>query len=218
MKKVKLLIAFLLLNFGLQSQVGVMGGFSNLRTFGASAFYGFNLGLEIPIDDASSYYGRLNMYSKVRGPETLFFVEAIDLQTTIPNYLSINSFATMNYNCLELGRRQYLWGSFDDSFGLYGGSFIQFQLNQFRLRTDDYDRSKYRIPNGYDEKGSAFAMGLGLHAGVKKSFPMFTVYSDVALNYLMLAVPSNNLAADNYGNFARNLFFVFNVGIRKDIY
>jgi hypothetical protein len=216
----KFLITAVVLSFlsASYAQVGISGGISNLKSFGGPSFIGFNVGLELPIDDESSYYGRFSTYVRRRGETRFFQVEAIDLQNTNPAFLQINAQNSLNYNTIEFGRRQYLIGTFDNDFGLYGGSFVQLVFNSSKTITDDYDRTKYKIPTGNEIKGSVFGFAMGIHAGLKYSMSYGTFFGDASFNYHIPLSASNQNASDAFGELGGNLFFTFNVGFRKDLY
>jgi hypothetical protein len=56
-----------------------------------------------------------------------------------------------------------------------------------------------------------------LQGGVKYTIPAIgTIYTDVTLNYLLLANASNNTAAST--EYLSPLYFNFAVGFKKDLY
>ena len=89
-------------------------------------------------------------------------------------------------------------------------------FNKVTLDYDPYDEVNFQIsePNSFYSEGSIFSLGFGLGGGVKYTMaPYGTFYLDLGLNYLILGQASNDRV---YPGMYRQLFFVFNLGYRKD--
>lgn len=219
MKRITILF-LIFVSLSSKAQVGVSGGASMFLPFGSKLYSGFNLGLEIPIDDESSYYGRLAFYSKNKGERLsgYYVAEAINPNVTTPQFVQLNSQVSMNYTTLELGRKAYFGGTYDYGFAGYGSSQIVLALNQAKANLSEFDRSLYKLSTGLAEKGSVFGMSIGLNGGVKYSLPVGTVFFDAGLGFVILGQGTNQLATDAYSQLGGSLFFSFNLGFRRDLY
>jgi hypothetical protein len=221
--KMKILIGLLTVGISsVFSQVGVSAGFTALLPFGSGLHSGFQIGVELPLDEESSYYGRLNIYGKrfgdrVTSPNSV--VEAIDMNTTFPNYLNVTSQNSLSFTTLELGRKAYFFGSYDYGFSLYGGSGITILLGKARSNYSEYDENLYQLPAGVDESGSIIGLNFGLNMGAKQTFQFGTLFFDTGLTYPLLLQGSNTTASLVYNEFGNpSLFINFNLGFRKDLY
>jgi hypothetical protein len=204
------------------SQFGPSLGFNRLKGFGADgAHYGFHLGIEVPRDDETSIYFRGSFNNKRRDlPEYAVYqnAEAIDASTS-PQVVSVSSISAMNYTTFEGGIRYYLFNGYDNSFSLYGGSTLMGLYNKVSTVYGEYDDTKYRLPAGNDASGAVINFALGFNGGVKYSIPSLgTFYFDSNLNYILLALPSNQMAATVVQNMGAQLLFSINIGFRKDLY
>jgi len=129
-----------------------------------------------------------------------------------------------NYTVVEFGKRFYFGNGFDNGFGFYGGTNLNFVFNKVSF-TDigNYDAAVYDLYIGDQiitdrtkAFGSIFGVSFGLNAGIKHSFYFGTLYLDGGLSYPILAQPSNNIAS--YSTMYQPLIFNINLGFRKDFY
>jgi hypothetical protein len=213
------LLLMLVISLGLEAQVGLSGGISSVKGFGVPKPYmGLHLGVEIPRDDAISFYGRATFSLPNRGDfEGLTYATAIDMTTT-PYLQQITYNDKMNYTILEGGSRHYIGDGYDAGFGAYGGTNLSILFNKVSRDYSEFDRSKYQLDaNQNMESGSIFNLGLGLTGGVKNTFAgIGTLYFDVNVSYLIISLPSNSLAQQ--GELYTPLLFNFALGFRKELY
>ena len=202
------------------SQVSVSAGGSTLKGWGPQkAWAGFHVGIEIPRDDASSFYGRYTHLFHNRDVDTTF-VSLIprDPASLPPGSVYsplISSTASMNYHIINLGTRYYLGDGYDFGWAGYGGSDVVITINKVRMNNEPYDEALYVVDEYSRYDGSAFTLGFGLTGGVKYSRPpLGTFYFDAGLSYLLLYQPNNPYL---YSNMINQLTFNFNLGFRKDI-
>jgi hypothetical protein len=223
MKKGLIFTLFLMLSLGSNAQVGLSGGFNAIKAFGVPGLYeGMHIGVEIPRDDAVSFYMRASGYlSSNNSTETIGYATAINPSTT-PYYVQVPITTTdrFNYTVLEGGSRYYIGDGYDSGFGAYGGSNVSIIFNSVR-KTESYgayDASKYTAPALTEyPKGSIFNIGFGLTGGVKNTIAgIGTIYFDMNFSYLILGVPSNSTASatSSYSP----LVFNFALGFRRELY
>ncbi len=199
------------------SQFAIGGGPSLLKAFGVkSPYIGLNIIGEFPIDEQSSYYGKIGYYGKQKGTSALINVYAIDL-TTSPQVLTVNAQQTFNYITIEGGRRYYFGNGYDYGFAPYGGTHLMAVFNQVSQTTDDFDKSKYAMDGG-DERGSIFNLAFGLSGGIKNDFAWGTLYLDVAFDYFILSQATNQTAVNGYNELGSPLLFTFGIGYKKSIF
>lgn len=213
------LLLMLVISLGLNAQLGVSAGLTSVKGFGIPKPYmGMHLGIEIPRDDMISFYGRATFSLANRGDmQGVSYVTAIDLTTT-PYLQQVNYNDKMNYTILEGGSRHYIGDGYDSGFGAYGGTNLSIIFNRVSRDYSDFDRTKYQLdPNNNEERGSIFNIGLGLTGGIKNTFAgIGTLYLDVNVSYLILSMPSNQLAQS--GELYSPLLFNFALGFRKELY
>ncbi|XOV67254.1 MAG: hypothetical protein ACFHU9_16685 [Fluviicola sp.] len=203
------------------AQVGVNGGGNMLVGFGSQRVWGgLHMGLEIPRDDAVSIYGRLSHYFSRSGQDSIYAsAVARDISTT-PYVINVAGVPRMNYTTLEGGTRYYLGDGYDFGWAAYGGSNLMLIFNGVRNRYENYDESLYELQDSGAQRGTIFSLAFGLGGGLKYSMEnVGTVYFDLALAYVLLGQPSNELAtnvANNSGLWSP-LLFTFNMGYRRDI-
>jgi hypothetical protein len=197
------------------AQFGIQVGTSMLRPFGAQkSLGGFHIGGEYSQDDETSYFGRITHHLGVQDP-TRTTVVLQGLNSTVP-YGETTYQSKTNYTILSGGMRYYIGDGYQDGFAAYGGTTLNLVFNSVKAVYDDYDQSKYTLPDGFSGKGSAVGFGVGLQGGVKYGILNFaTVYFDVDLDYMIVYQPSNQLALDS--RYLSNILFQFNLGLRKDI-
>lgn len=215
--KLKHLILAITIFIGSQSfgQFGITTGASVLRPFGAQkTFGGFHIGGEYSPDNETSYFGRVTHYFGVTDPDRSEVVLQ-GLNSTVP-YGTSTYQAKTNYTIISGGMRYYIGDGFDDGFGAYGGTTLNLLFNSVKAEFDEYDQSKYTLPDGFTSKGSAVGFGVGLSGGLKYGIINFaTVYFDVGLEYMIAYQASNALAQNS--RYLSNILFQFNIGVRKDI-
>ena len=205
-----------------QAQFGLSGGTCLLKGFGtAKPFVGLQIGGEMPRDDFASLFGRISFYGKQwQGLTNTTYVEAINMNTTLPSTQTITYDNSMNYTVIEGGNRFYIGDGYDSGFGAYGGGTLQAIFNTVK-RDYNYgsiDMSKYQLPINELPKGSIFSLGFGLSGGVKNTFAgVGTAYFDLGFSYVIMNSASNSTAGSVNGMYSP-LFFTFCLGFRKDFY
>ena len=217
MRVIIVILTFCLFSTKGFSQFAIGTGPALLKSFGVQQPYlGFQIMGEHPIDEQSSYYGKISFYRRHQGASTLVAVNAIDFNTQ-PSFLEINSRNSFNYTSIEGGRRYYFGNGYDYGFAPYGGTHIMAVFNTAKLTTDDYDKSKYQI-NTTEVKGNIFSLAFGLSGGVKNDFAWGTLFFDASFDYFILVQPTNNLAINAYNEHGSQLLFTFGLGYKKTIY
>jgi len=199
------------------AQFGISGGLSTLKSFKTpKSYFGFHIGGEIPRDDQLSFYGRLSYYLKQTEdvPTT-----NILYNSTLTNSVQVNYYNSMNYLTLEGGNRYYIGNGYDASFAAYGGGNFMIIFNSVKREYDDYDASKFQLPQNEQLQGSIFNIAVGLAGGVKYTFAgAGTLYLDAGLGYMILSTASNTTAESVAGTLYSPLIFNFALGFRKDLY
>jgi hypothetical protein len=97
-------------------------------------------------------------------------------------------------------------------------------VNKVKNNYSKYDASgsidwqnNYSLSPSEEREGTVLSIALGLQAGVKYTFPAIgTMYADLSGQYVLLGQASNQTAISS--GLLSNLFFIFNVGFRKDLY
>lgn len=216
-KKISLSILILVANitFG---QISIGAGTSMLKVFGVPAPYaGMHLLVEYPVDDETSYFGRVNFFGKQKSAPVATFADAIDFVNTTPGQIPVTYQTTFNYTTIELGRRYYFGNGYDYGFGAYGGTQAMVIFNRAKILASDYDETKYRI-TGLDTKGAIFSIAAGLSGGIKNDFTWGTLYLDGAFDYLILGQSTNQTAATGFSDFGGQILFSFTLGYRRTIF
>ncbi|MFT5858502.1 MAG: hypothetical protein ACI865_000590 [Flavobacteriaceae bacterium] len=211
-----LIIIVLVLTSGVSAQVSFNAGGSLLKGFGAPEWFtGFHAGVEIPRDDALSFYGRVTHHFQKKANDPIdFYATAIDFSTS-PNILLVQGLPSMNFTIIEGGSRFYLGDGFDFGFAAYGGTNFMLVLNKVKVTYDDFDDQLYAISDLDRVDGKIFGLGAGLAGGVKYSVPRLgTFYFDLSVSYMFLAQGSQqNVYSDLYSS----LLFNMALGYRYDI-
>ncbi len=205
-----------------RAQFGVTAGTCLLKGFGTpKPFVGLQIGAEIPRDDFLSLFGRVSFYGKQsQGLINTTYVEAIDMNTTVPSIQNISYDNSMNYTVIEGGNRFYVGDGYDSGFGAYGGGTVQAIFNTVKrnYNYESIDQSKYQLPVTESPKGSIFSIALGISGGVKNTFAgIGTAYFDLGFSYMIMNSVSNSTAS-SAGNMYSPLLFTFCLGFRKDFY
>jgi hypothetical protein len=116
-----------------------------------------------------------------------------------------------------------LGNDYDNGFSGYGGSNFLLAFNSVKR---DYEKTDISgvyeweglYSTGNDEEdGRIISFALGLQGGVKYTIPgTGTVYFDITAQYAIAGVGNNETA--NNTQLYSPLYFMFNVGFRKDLY
>jgi hypothetical protein len=195
------------------SQLAIGGGLNSVVAFGVKKPYaGMHLFGEMREDD-QSYYVKLSSTLK-----QVILQDTIDL-TPIDETLSMGSTnidLTFKYTNIEVGKRYYFGQDIDFGFSAFGGSHVSLIFNKASIRPGNYDESLYQEP--VSETGNVLSLAVGLNGGVQQAYYFGTLYFDAGLNYLITAIPSNQLASDCISNgIVRSVSFTFNIGYKRSI-
>ncbi len=224
MVKKFIFIVVLLLSCISNAQYSLTGGVNGLTTFGGlKKFGGFGIGFESPKDNEETFYVRMNFYSKRMLDSSLgqFSITMDNIDKTDFTVMSVIGDSYLNYITIDGGTRYYLFDGYDSGFSLYGGSNVMGVINQAKLKLHDYDHSKYRLPAGASLTGTVLNLGVGFNGGAKYTFPgIGSIFLDANINYLLLSIPSNDVAKviTPYFTNGSPLLFTVNLGFRKDFY
>jgi len=231
MKYISLLFFALSLTSQLNAQFSYGGGLTLTRFFNTQSIQNQNLTMpglhahvEIPRSGDVTLYGRVSyMFPKANYDTLTSYVTAINPNAN-PYILAVNSRFKTSYFTLEGGNRYYIGNDYDNGFAGYGGSGIIIGLGKVYKAYDpkdvsgqySWEQSHQPDPSEISE-GRLFTLGGYLQGGVKYTIPAIgTIYTDVTLNYLLLANANNNTAAST--DYLSPLFFNFSVGFKKDLY
>jgi hypothetical protein len=231
MKYISLLFFALSLTSQLNAQFSYGGGLTLTRFFNTQSIQNQNLTMpglhahvEIPRSGDVTLYGRVSyMFPKANYDTLTSYVTAINPNAN-PYILAVNSRFKTSYFTLEGGNRYYIGNDYDNGFAGYGGSGIIIGLGKVYKAYDpkdvsgqySWEQSHQPDPSEISE-GRLFTLGGYLQGGVKYTIPAIgTIYTDVTLNYLLLANANNNTAAST--DYLSPLFFNFAVGFKKDLY
>ncbi len=231
MKYISLLFFALSLTYQLNAQFSYGGGLTLTRFFNTQSIQNQNLTMpglhahvEIPRSGDVTLYGRVSyMFPKANYDTLTSYVTAINLNAS-PYSLTVNSRFKTSYFTLEGGNRYYIGNDYDNGFAGYGGSGIIIGLGKVHKAYDPKDVSgQYSWEQTHQpdpseiSEGRLFTLGGYLQGGLKYTIPAIgTIYTDVTLNYLLLANANNNTAAST--DYLSPLFFNFSVGFKKDLY
>lgn len=215
MKKLSLIIALMVAG-SVSAQVSFSAGSSTIKGFGTPKWFtGFHVGVEIPRDDAMSFYGRYS-HQFARGGDSIFGYAIANDFNTSPYTLNLKGVPTMNYNIFEGGTRYYLGDGFDFGFAGYGGTNFTLIYNKTTAKYEDFDESLYTLDPSTGRDGAIISLGMGLSGGVKYTFPRLgTFYSDFSASYLFLGQASNE---STYVDLYSKVLFGINVGYRRDLF
>ena len=215
MKKLSLIIALIVAG-SVSAQVSFSAGSSTVKGFGTPKWFtGFHVGVEVPRDDAMSFYGRYT-HQFARGGDSIFDYAVANDVTTSPYTINVKGVPTMNYHIFEGGTRYYLGDGFDFGFAGYGGTNFMLVYNKIASRHDNYDASKYTLDQTTSRDGGIISLGMGLSGGVKYTFPRLgTFYTDLSISYLFLGQASGEFT---YTDLYSRVLFGINVGYRRDLF
>lgn len=205
----------------LSAGMGVINGFTS-----ENANFGVHGGLELPRNNDVTFYGRFGHYfSRADEMQNTTTVILQDLNnTTLPYQLQVYSNSSFNYTTFEGGTRYYIGNDYDNGFSAYGGTNGMLVFNTVKLEyaktdiTGQYEwGNDYALASTEEDRGLIIGIALGLQGGLKYTIPALgTAYMDISGQYSILAQGNNGLAysSPSYSQ----LFFVFTVGFRKDLY
>lgn len=199
-------------------QTALGGGVSMLKAFGVKTPYiGGHFIAEFPVDESTSYYGKLSIYAKQKGLNEPTYADAIDF-TTSPSLIEVNTRPTFNYITIEGGRRFYFGNGYEFGFAPYGGTHLMAAFNTATMSVDDYDKSLYRLQGENELKGNVFNLAFGLSGGIKNDFSWGTLYFEASFDYAILGLPSNQTAVYAYNQLGSPLLFTFAFGYKKNLF
>jgi hypothetical protein len=207
------------------AQVSFDGGTGILKGFGApKSFANVHLGIEVPRSTDQSIYGRFSYFFPVNEGSNLSTYVTGNNATVNPYNLTVNYDRTTNYSLFEGGTRRYIGNDYDYGFSGYSGSNFMVIINKVKNNYQKLDATgqytwsnDYSLSPGEELEGTVLSIGVGLQAGVKYTFPAIgTIYADLSGEYLLFGQASNQTAYNS--QLLSNIFFIFNVGFRKDLY
>ena len=217
----------LLISVSLHAQVSLSGGMGMINGFTSdNSFLGLHGGFELPSNNDITFYARVGHYFSQQddnpGTSSVTLIDWTD--NTMPFQLQVQNNSTFNYTTIEGGTRYYIGNDYDNGLSAYGGTNGMLVFNQVKIQHDKTDitgtyewEDYYTLSTAGEDRGVWINIALGLQGGVKYSIPALgTVYFDVSGQYIILGQP-NNLIAQSTNQFSQ-LFFVFTVGFRKDLY
>jgi hypothetical protein len=210
------------------AQVSFDAGTGFLKGFGSTkGFTNLHFGVEIPRATDQSIYGRFSYFFPVSEPTDLSTSVTANNMNINPYNLTVNYNRSTNYSIFEGGTRRYMGNDYDYGFSGYTGTNFMLIVNKVKNNYSKYDASgsipwenNYSLSPGEEREGTVLSIALGLQGGVKYTFPAVgTVYADLSGQYILLGQASNQTAYSSISSgLLPNLFFIFNVGFRKDLY
>lgn len=217
----------LLISVSLHAQISLSAGTGMINGFSSDkSFLGLHGGFELPSNNDVTIYARVGHYFSRHddnpGTSSVTLIDWTD--NTMPFQLQVQNNSTFNYTTIEGGTRYYIGNDYDNGLSAYGGTNGMLVFNQVKLQHDKTDitgtyewEDNYTLSTDGEDRGVWINLALGLQGGVKYSIPAIgTVYFDVSGQYIILGQP-NNTIAQSTTQFSQ-LFFVFTVGFRKDLY
>ncbi len=217
--RITIICLFLLNLYSLNSQVSIGGGFNSIAVLDVkNPYVGINLLGEYREDDLG-YFAKFYTTLPQFDSRSSLALDPID-----PNeqyFYDLNVSTNYKYNVLEFGKKYFYGKDLDFGFGGYLSSHLSLIMNTVNVQADKFDETRYKLPFGYSDKGKIYGIAAGLNAGAQYAFYYGTYYIDFGLNYIITAIPSKTLSQQQYmQNFSsyRQLFFVFNIGIKKTIF
>ena len=221
-----LLICFTLCMFQtMNAQVSISAGTGFLRGFQSEkSFFGLHGGFELPRNNDVTLYGRVGQYFARNEDQVSTALVTAQNVATVPYQLQVNYFSSFNYTTLEGGTRYYIGNDYDNGFSGYGGSNFLLAFNTVKRDYETTDitglyewEGLYQTGENEETSGRIISFALGLQGGVKYTIPgTGTVYFDISAQYAIAGVGNNDTA--NNTNLYSPLYFIFNVGFRKDLY
>jgi hypothetical protein len=206
------------------TQISFDAGTGVLKGFGApKSFANLHLGIEVPRSTDQSVYGRFSYFFPVTEKNLVSQVYTNNLSIN-PYTLDVNFNRTTNYTLFEGGTRKYIGNDFDYGFSGYSGTNIMVIVNKVKneysttaLSGQNWESNYSLEPDLKEREGTVLSIAVGLQAGIKYTFPAIgTVYADLSGQYLLFGQASNQTAFSS--GLLSNIFVIFNVGFRKDLY
>lgn len=224
-KSILFLFAVLLSSAATYGQISFDGGSGVLKGFGATkSFSNLHLGFEVPRSTDQSFYGRFSYYFPVKEDQTYATMVTAINQSTNPYNLTVNYQKSTNYTLFEGGTRRYLGNDYDYGLSAYSGSNFMVIINKVKNNYEKRDATgsidwanNYALSPTEEKEGTVLSIAVGLQLGAKYTFPAIgTIYADLSGQYLLFGQASNQTAYNS--QLLSNIFFLFNVGFRKDLY
>jgi hypothetical protein len=219
LNKVALLFLLVINISVLDAQLMLGGGLNSVGALNIKQPYiGVNLLGEYR-DDDMAYFAKFYTTVPQNDSETLIQMEPLNPEEMIN--LQLNGFSRYNYNVLEFGKKNFYGQDLDFGPAGYLSSHFSFIMNTLSLKTESFDDSRYRFPDGYVDKSRIYSLAAGINLGAQYAFFHGTYYLDFGLNYTLMASSSNSFQQmQQYSTFNsyRQLFFVFNLGFKKTIF
>jgi hypothetical protein len=225
MKSILFVSLLFLITPVVRAQISFDAGTGVLKGFGApKAFANLHFGVEIPRSTDQSIYGRFSYYFPVTESTNLSTYVTGNNTNVSPYNLTVNYDISTNYSLFEGGTRRYIGNDFDYGFSGYSGTNFMVIVNKVKNNYSKLDASglytwenNYSLSPGEEREGTVLSIAVGLQAGVKYTFPAIgTLYADLSGQYLLFGQASNQTAYNS--GLLSNIFFIFNVGFRKDLY
>ena len=217
--RITIICLFLLNLFSLNSQVSLGGGFNSIGVIDVKKPYlGLNLLGEYREDDMAYF---IKFYSTLAQDDSQSLISLEPNDPNEPYNFNVNVLTKYKYNVLEFGKKYYYGKDLDFGPSGYLSSHFALIMNTVNAKVDNFDQNRFKLPIGYSDKGKIYAIAAGLNAGAQYAYFYGTYYIDFGLNYIISAFPSTSLSQQEYmQNFSsyRQLFFVFNIGIKKTIF
>jgi hypothetical protein len=221
------IIFSLIMCSSMNAQVSLSAGMGMVNGFTSqNSFVGLHGGFEIPRNNDVTFYGRVGHYfsrsEDEQGTNTVILQDLNNV--TLPYQLQVYYDRTFNYTTFEGGTRYYLGNDYDNGFSAYGGTNGMLVFNTVKAEYSKTDISgqyewegDYALTDAGDNRGSIIGIAVGLQGGLKYTIPALgTAYMDISGQYSIYA-SGNNVLANSTGQYSQ-LFFVFTVGFRKDLY
>jgi hypothetical protein len=217
-------LLFLVSSF-VQGQVGIDAGTGILSGFGApKSFTNLHIGVEVPRGTDQSVYGRLSYFFPVNEADAFATMVTANNTNITPYNLTVNYNRSTNYTLFEAGTRKYIGNDYDFGFSGYSGSNFMVIVNKVKNNYEEKDTTgtytwsnNYALSPGEEREGTVLSIGVGLQLGVKYTFPAAgSIYADISGQYLLFGQASNQTAFNS--QLLSNIFFLFNIGFRKDLY
>lgn len=219
LNKFAFLLLFILNISVFHSQLILGGGFNSIGAVNIKQPYlGANLLGEYRDDDIA-YFAKFYTTLPQKDSETLIEMEPLNPEELIN--LQLSGLSRYNYNVLEFGKKNFYGQDLDFGPAGYLSSHFSLIMNTLSLKTDEFDESRYRFPDGYVDKSRIYSIAAGINLGAQYAFFHGTYYLDFGLNYTLIASSSNSFQQmQQYSSFNsyRQLFFVFNLGFKKTIF
>jgi hypothetical protein len=204
--------------FVVKSQLTIGGGLSSIGAIDVkNPYLGFNLLGEYREDDMA-YFARFYSTLPQFDSDKIIQMDAINSNEEIN--LDLNGRVNYNYNVLELGKRNFYGKDLEFGFAGYMSSHFSLIMNTLSFKSDAFDQSRYKFPDGYVDKAKIYALAGGVNLGAQYALFYGTYFLDFGLNYVLMARPNQSFSQEQFQNFNsyRQFFFVANFGFKKTIF